>query len=1701
MERIMANTLPWFHSRQLAQCMSRQLFQALDTEQISVIEYDWLRRLPDQPSIPEDMQVCLLDNADPGVFCGLRIAHADPDKPAAYYYSPQTGILPFYTGAELRDALVARSQLEVGRRWDQTREPKWLSLTQAPFKRWMKAIILAQARRLKAIDHTWQQLPRLIDILDQRLTAALRTAMPASDPIVPRTHKVHRVDRRTQAVTNVQRLLDAAVDVLADVPQPDCEHRFLGVYGQTLSEADAQRYGTTLKETTTQLPTHYAAALADFWQATPATEPVSLRDGLSDSLQTAYLSAVLEAQSHLRVSSDQVGLLKSVATLQLPIGLRLETLQFNNHGAPGDKPVAWPGVLIISDADRRSLGYHLFSTDQGLTHCADLEALNSYLQSLASQAGDSLRVVERDKRLFNTTILPVPERVAVTGSGFDALADGLIDLQRRRVVEVFGNKAELRPSPLLAVAQALDLRNLVHPRLHWLDADHPIESPVAQAVEQATDQRESNWLLQIETLRTRQRSIVQRSLAVKDGVHVLLAPGLLAMQSPLSAKELRLQIAGAPELAAVGLTDYFLERTSGAIVTSLTSADRVLDQAGVEVSWPDVEQIEQLVLACSPALTKTYRRLVRRRMSAAQPPHLGAYDLPGQRRALREIGLRTNLAIARREDSIDKALLQLLATALDSPTARLRNATDTDVHAIYLKVPSETNTVPLNDMFVLHRHSEPTGPVLMWSGHYGLFAFDSLQQLKKTVAASINHPHARARWLTGLDPAVMATLLEHFQAATLSGVHVETREVAGDFITELDVIECHRQLTAIGVDMALARECGFSANLFQRNADYSRGEDMLTIGLDRLAVDAANVQLAELLPPWILHASAVQLSRYTAILGRCLGTANTKSSYLAQIPFIDDFSRSHLRTSMAKVWPTGPNNPDRVVIKLTDTSGGGINSGGMIAAGTLDSRTKTLTEWAITQFSGSLSSEMHISLDPPSLTMDVPTTHQVRKVVEDADVGGEYRKLLAAKLSRTSGDYALRRLLFAKALPAQMLRNALEREMQGKISTAATDMIAQVVEMPDGVAREPLNGQRITLSPLGLIPDVGMSADIACGMYLIAPVRPDRGPVVLYTCYGESETLREYASRAQLLEQIKTNATLQAQILSRLPEEVHSRYEHSGFSEPHIPWTTEVDGGQRLGKPPAITLLDQPEQGNALYYLFEDNLQLIQLLARQQTMSSGEASWNAFCHIVKLGIEQGAMILPSVVGSLVALYQSQQLLNDSVKAIGRKSWGEALADFIAALASVAGARRGAEYFKREIQAAESAERAPRTVEASGFYRGLSAELAALEATDVALNTLTHDALLNMYETADATHRYAIVDGKVMEVKRAEHGWYIVSKGREGPTITLDDQQKWHADLEIARMGAGYSLMDNYENWITEINIPDVFITQAEGIEQIRVRYPRHHQMIVNAHAHSVDCLRNTLKNLNQKVPHVPLPAQTLEILTDVFEVDVTPAMLQRLRSGCVQLLDTLTSNALDPHSSERYWDGLNEVGHENNHAFIWESDPQKRIFLTDKFFELPIETLMYSNHQRTQAQLYAHHQAASLLHEISHQVLKTVDLAYLDTFRPLHQHFDTLGGAHGQAQLYAHSLLTVRQQALSLSTPAARLFTRPGARGRRDFGPADGRQREVVLRLSGKASLAEARKVFMTDADVRSKLILANADSMTLLVLRLGQEVFTPSST
>ena len=1691
----MPNALPWFHSRILAQRMSRHLSQAVVDETLSVAEYQWLRQLPDQPNIAHDMRVHLLTNADPGIFCGLMLTRTDEQFTAAYFYSPVTGIRTF----DSQQALQAAFDSEAGNTEIKGPTAKWLALEQTPMRLWMQAIIAAQALRLRALDRGWQRMPRLRDVLDNQLKINLRTALPASDPIDPQQHMAQRIDIATGEVVNLITLSDVALQSLAPHPSTTHRHRFLGVYGNTLDRDEEQLYASTLTNTAADLHASFSTALNAFWNNTPRSGLASRRQALSKTLQQSYLCSVMQAQSHLSYPTADIDLLLSLVARKKPAHLALHAVHFVPDPDLHDALVSWPGALVISDSNDPARGYYVYATDQGFTHCTDTAALSLHFDGWVASADSALQVVGADRALFKASVLPRAQRWALTQDPFNELASGLIDLQRHRVLDALADRPAMGEDPLTTIARATDLRQLVHPQLQWMSPVEQDDTRAPATRRKANPSASDTWLLTLDGVQQRLNWQRLRSLTVAEGVQQLLAHSLLAIQSPLPAQRLQVRIDGAPELEAISLLDYFLERASGAITQPLSPQDQILDNHAKPVTWPDLTQIERIIKQHSAALPLAYKTVVARQMASPQASYQGTHDLPAQRRAMREQSLRINLAIERRAGKLDSTLLDLLGIALDRPSAALRNGLDVDVHGLVLKIAGQPADVPLSNVWAIHRHSEPGGPVLMWSSQDGLRAFDSLAQMKKTVATGVAHPLARERWVSGTDASLRARLNLNDDADSVDMMQVGTHLITADFLADLEALETYRRLTCVALNCKLAMDCHFSAQLTKRNVDYARADDMLTASVEGLAIEVANAQLTELLPKWLADASADRLMHYTQVLHRCLATANAESNYLSSIPFILDFSRQRLIKAMAELWPDGVHNPDRVLIKLTDTTGGGMSMGGGIAPGWTSSQTRTLSEWAVDQFSGSLTSEMDITLDPPSLTLATPSTHQVRTLVNHANVGGEYRKLLAEKLAPSAPDYAQRRRLFARALPAQMIRHALEQQMQGKLSEKAAAMVENLVDMPDGLARESLNGQVINLSPLGLIPDTGMAADEVCGMYVIAPDDQAAGPVLLYTAYSDGRSILEFSDRAGLLAQIRTDKALQAQILSRLPAQAHPRYEYGGFTDPHIPWTTEVGDGVRPGRPPRISLLHRPISGNVLYFLYEDNIKLIELAAKEQTLSSGEAIWNAFCHLLELGLEQGALILPSPIGSLVAVYQAHALVHDSSNDLTEKKWGKALAELVAALASIVGARHGSEELKREIRFSENTEEALTRRSGANLSSRLRQTLEPFEVTDVSLASLTHDSLLNLYKSADGQRSYAIVQGRVYEVAKFEDKWLIIAPHGDGPPVVLDDAQKWHIKGELARMGAGYSLIERYDTWVTEQSLTDMFTPQAKGIAEIRQLFPRHHQMIVNAHVHSVECLRTTLANLNKSVPHLPLAPQTTAILRETFEADPSPALLFQLRSHCSRLLSELTSPSLDPQTSLRYWDGFNEPGHQHTQAFIWETDPQKRIFLTDEFFKLPNDTLMYSSHLRTQAQLYAHHQAASLLHELSHLTLGTVDLAYLDSFMPLLQHFDDSGGRYSQAQLFAHSLERVRQEALSLATPDKYLFTRPGTRGRRDFRTSDGRQREVILHLTGKSTLAEARKVFRTRPDVRARINMVNADSLTWLILRLGQQRFIPS--
>jgi hypothetical protein len=139
-----------------------------------------------------------------------------------------------------------------------------------------------------------------------------------------------------------------------------------------------------------------------------------------------------------------------------------------------------------------------------------------------------------------------------------------------------------------------------------------------------------------------------------------------------------------------------------------------------------------------------------------------------------------------------------------------------------------------------------------------------------------------------------------------------------------------------------------------------------------------------------------------------------------------------------------------------------------------------------------------------------------------------------------------------------------------------------------------------------------------------------------------------------------------------------------------------------------------------------------------------------------------------------------------------------------------------------------------------------------------------------------------------------------------------------------------------------------------------------------------------------------------------------------------------------------------------------------------------------------------HYRAGTLIHELSHLVLDTKDIAYLDAPTPYPDLLQDNTAANLRNRLAIERL---HNEGLSHRTPLSELFTVVENHVVRDLAPKDKAGFRAILRITGTNTLADARAVFLSDSVKRSEVMLKNADSLTLLILRLGRKSYvTPGS-
>lgn len=203
-----------------------------------------------------------------------------------------------------------------------------------------------------------------------------------------------------------------------------------------------------------------------------------------------------------------------------------------------------------------------------------------------------------------------------------------------------------------------------------------------------------------------------------------------------------------------------------------------------------------------------------------------------------------------------------------------------------------------------------------------------------------------------------------------------------------------------------------------------------------------------------------------------------------------------------------------------------------------------------------------------------------------------------------------------------MAIRALEEKLQGNISDLAYRFILAVILMPDGIAREPVGGTPVIISPLKLVADEGMTPDGVPGVYLICPRGASTGPVILHTVYNSDFSIKEYATLEALLNDIRRDDALQKLLLARLDVVTRRRYDQGGFIEPHLPFNVDGLGEVPFETPGPVTLALDEQKGNALEFMFGNALRVLLDIGRANTVTNAEASEAATRFLLTLGLSR-----------------------------------------------------------------------------------------------------------------------------------------------------------------------------------------------------------------------------------------------------------------------------------------------------------------------------------------------------------------------------------------------------------------------------------------------------------------------------------------------
>lgn len=567
--------------------------------------------------------------------------------------------------------------------------------------------------------------------------------------------------------------------------------------------------------------------------------------------------------------------------------------------------------------------------------------------------------------------------------------------------------------------------------------------------------------------------------------------------------------------------------------------------------------------------------------------------------------------------------------------------------------PKEGRRLALNDL---------NGPVVLYTPSEGFEEFATPAQARQALAARLDQGGIDAELLLQTAPL---SVQDRPDVPSGDDLMRSVEPLSGDVLAEAIALMLKRQEAQINAHLAQALAppaTGTRSNALLAPAamqSLDGAADALFVFDGSNAMLARDAKLAEKLQPqWLKSLDPDQEALFEKLEHAEQESSSQLASLLKKIPSLADFSRDRLNQALSQQYPTAQLNADQLMVRVdtrtTLHSGRGSGPRTTFPA----QHSVSLTDLALRNPSGfpaiergqSTHTTLRLALvdtqGQPILNAKgeqvILDTEALKALVNTADVGGEYTKLLEQELAtdttsgasaqvRTAWKANLNDLMAKEAFLAQLNPDAYQAEAsQDKSTKRAAQWVAAVLDYPDPASRPQVDGKDIVANSLvqyGLpvqgVLVIGNQVDSS--LVLCAPDAPDgvvfrevADQAALNTLLNKDEWIAYTARRKSPVNKDDFISFIETASKSLVnPLTIKNPFEMISLFVQAL----KLKGGD-------ATL--EPVTGNVEDHLYKQHVQLVIDKADYQSVSSAEVAAQSKINKVEFGIEVGMLLLDLV---------------------------------------------------------------------------------------------------------------------------------------------------------------------------------------------------------------------------------------------------------------------------------------------------------------------------------------------------------------------------------------------------------------------------------------------------------------------------------------